>query len=192
MFGEYIPLGETFPALYRWVGMSGASPGMGPASFAVKGRKLCPNICFETMVPHVIGTQLRDLRKSREVADILINLTNDGWFWGSTILDMHFQAGIFRAIESRRPLVVAANTGITAWIDGSGRVLGQLPRRQPGVLMAGVELDGRESRYARWGDGPLTGLVIAGYGWLAWRGRKSARHQANPSQTPQFTKFNKC
>ena len=192
MFGEYIPLGETFPAFYQWAGMSGASPGAGPASFAVKGRKLCPNICFETMVPHVIGTQLRDLRKSREVADILINLTNDGWFWGSTILDMHFQAGIFRAIEARRPLVVAANTGITAWIDGSGRVLGQLPRRQPGVLMARVELDGRESWYASWGDWPLTGLVICGYGWLMWRRRQAARRSPQTTQTAQITKINEC
>ena len=56
---------------------------------------------------------------------MLVNLTNDAWYWGSSELDMHLACGVFRAVETRMPLVIAANGGISAWIDRTGRVLRQ-------------------------------------------------------------------
>ncbi len=50
--------------------------------------------------------------------DVLVNLTNDGWFWGSSILDLQLDCAVLRAVELRRPFLVAANTGFSAWIDG--------------------------------------------------------------------------
>ena len=50
---------------------------------------------------------------------MLVNLTNDGWFWGSSELDMHLACGVFRAVECRMPLLIAANTGFSAWIDAT-------------------------------------------------------------------------
>ena len=82
----------------------------------------------------------------------MATLTNDGWFWGSALLDLHLACGIYRAVENRRPMIIAANTGISAHIDECGRVLEQAPKRKSRVLVANVE--GRElsSLYTQFGD----------------------------------------
>ena len=91
-----------------------------------------PNICYETVIPHVIRRQVATLDDRSEPPDVLVNLTNDAWYWGSSELDMHLACGVFRAVETRRPLVIAANGGISAWIDQHGRVRAQSPRQQAG------------------------------------------------------------
>ncbi len=83
---------------------------------------------------------------------MLVNLTNDGWFWGSSELDMHLACGVFRAVEMRKPLLIAANTGFSAWIDSSGRILKQGPRRATDYIIANVAIDSRKSFYSLYGD----------------------------------------
>ena len=112
---------------------------------------------------------------------MLVNLTNDGWFWGSSELDMHLAAAIFRAIEVRTPLVIAANTGFSGWIDGSGRLLAKGPRRATATLRARVEPDGRPSPWLAWGSLPAWGCVAVAGGILSgvrWRDAKAARERA--------------
>jgi apolipoprotein N-acyltransferase len=153
MFGEYIPFAAAFPWLYRLTPMtSGLSSGDGPRIFAVGGLKLSPSICFESTVPHLIRSHLADLDRRGTPADLLVNVTNDGWFWGTSMLDLHFRCGVLRAVENRTPLIVAANTGISAWVDGNGVVRARGPRRQPRVLLAEARGDGRRSAYRQWGD----------------------------------------
>jgi apolipoprotein N-acyltransferase len=155
MFGEYIPFGDAIPLLYRITPMSGGlSVGDGPKVFEVAGLKMSPSICFESTVPHLIRRQLRQLGREGTPADVLVNVTNDGWFWGTAMLDLHFRCGIFRAVENRKPLIVAANTGISTWVDGRGLIRARGPRRQPQVLIAEVQADGRVSPYSRLGDWP--------------------------------------
>ena len=89
-----------------------------------------------------------------------MNLTNDGWFWGSSELDMHLACGVFRAVECRKPLLIAANTGFSAWIDGDGRILRQGPRRAADTLLAEVRLDRGRSWYLAHGDWPA-GICLA-------------------------------
>ncbi len=78
---------------------------------------------------------------------MLVNLTNDGWFWGSTELDLHLACAVFRAIECRKPFLIAANTGFSAAIDSDGRILRQGPRRDTDVIVETVGLDHRRSPY---------------------------------------------
>ena len=92
--------------------------------------RIAPNICYETVLSHVIRGQVNALTAEGREPDVLINLTNDGWFWGSSELDMHLACGVFRAVECRKPLLIAANTGFSAWIDGDGRI--DPPRPSPG------------------------------------------------------------
>ncbi|MFM8891424.1 MAG: apolipoprotein N-acyltransferase, partial [Planctomycetia bacterium] len=89
----------------------------------------------------------------------IVNLTNDGWFWGSSELDMHLTAAVFRAVEVRTPILVAANTGFSAAIDGSGRLLARGPRRATGTLRVRAAADGRQSPWLTWGSLPL-GLCV--------------------------------
>lgn len=167
MFGEYIPFGEVFPWIYRLSPLGGGlSRGTGPASFKVAGWQLAPSICFESTVPHLIRRHVQRLRSEGRTPDALVNVTDDGWFRGSGILDLQLAGGVFRAIENRRPFLVAANTGISAVIDGSGHILARGPRRATAVLTAEVPRDGRSCGYLWWGDfwscACLAGAIVVG------------------------------
>jgi len=155
MFGEYVPLGRWFPWLYALTPMSdGLTPGAGPVAMQVAGWRLSPSICFENTIPHLIRRQVNELSRAGQEPDLLVTVTNDGWFWGSSLLDLHLTCGVFRAVENRRPLLIAANTGLSAAIDATGRTGARGPRRAPAVLMAEVQGGGPLSGYRRWGDLP--------------------------------------
>ena len=152
-FGEFFPLGDLFPIIYQFAPIPGAlTRGTEPKSFAVQGLEVAPNICFESIVPHVIRRQVAELREEGKDPDVLVNITNDGWFWGSSLLDLHLTSNVFRAIECRKPMLVCANTGFSAHIDGNGQIVQQGPRREPHVLAASVIPDGRVSFYSKYGD----------------------------------------
>ena len=153
LFGEYVPLANYVPALYRLTPLTGGiEPGTNDRAFRVGNARLAASICFETVLPHVIRRQVRRLAERGEEPDVLVNLTNDGWFWGSSELDMHLVCGVFRAVECRKPLLIAANTGISAWIDADGRLVRRGPHRDQDVIIARPQLDNRQSWYARHGD----------------------------------------
>ena len=134
MFGEYVPFAQYFPWLQHLTPLPvSATPGDEPAGRSTLGGvRIAPNICYESVLPHVIRRQVNALAAEGKEPDILVNLTNDGWFWGSSELDMHLACGVFRAVECRKPLLIAANTGFSAWIDGDGRIREQGPRRATG------------------------------------------------------------
>ncbi len=156
MFGEYVPLAETFPVLYRITPLpAGLSAGAAPVAVEIAGYEVAPTICYETALPEAIRGLVRSLAARGRRPDVIVNLTNDGWFWGSSELDMHLAAAIFRAVEVRMPLVIAANTGFSAAIDGSGRLLDRGPRRQTATLRAAVRRDGRSSPWLAWGSVPV-------------------------------------
>jgi apolipoprotein N-acyltransferase len=161
MFGEYIPLADLFPFIYNFVPISDMSVGDGPRAFRVGQLTLAPSICFESTVPHLIRRHVVELTRHGTPPDILVNVTNDGWFFGSSILDHHLRCSVFRAIENRRPMIIAANTGFSAWIDGNGRIRAMGPRRAPAALVADVQPDGRTSPYHALGDWPASLCALA-------------------------------
>ncbi len=154
-FGEYILLGDIFPWVYRLTPMPhGLDSGENPAAFELAGVRMAPSICFESTVPHLIRWQIASLRQSGKSPDVLVNITNDGWFRGASILDFQLACAVFRAVENRLPVLVAANTGFSASIDADGRIVQQGPRRQGQVVYAEIHLDGRRSWYQSLGDLP--------------------------------------
>ena len=163
-FGEYVPFAEQLSWLVRLTPLStlgaGVTPGTEPAAFELDGFRIAPNICYESVMPHVIRRQVNALSQTGQEPDVLVNLTNDGWFWGSSELDMHLVCGVFRAVECRKPFLIAANTGFSAWIDADGRILAQGPRRRTGLILAEVYPDRRTSWYLAHGDLPA-GLCLA-------------------------------
>ena len=165
MFGEYIPLGHWFDWLYDLTPLSGGlSPGKRPVPFVYEDLVFCPSICFESTVPHLIRRQVVQLTREGHPPDVLINLTNDGWFWGSSELDLHLACGVFRAVENRLPLLIAANTGFSAWINANGQIVNQGPRRATGVILAQISNDPKTqslSMYCRYGDWFAGSCLIA-------------------------------
>ncbi len=162
LFGEYIPLADSFPWLHNLTPLPGSlDAGRQPTTFRLGQLRVAPNICYETVLPHVIRRQVKSLRDKGTEPDVLVNLTNDGWFWGSSELDMHLICGVFRAVECRKPLLIAANTGFSASIDGDGRILSQGPRRATGTILAEVGRDGRNSFYLWCGDWPSGICLLA-------------------------------
>jgi len=170
-FGEYVPLIQTFPwliALTPFRGtdhVPGLSFGREPRWFDMKGVRFATAICFEDSLPDVVRRFFAETRDGHP-PDILINISNDGWFQWSDELDMHLAVSVFRAVENRVPLARAVNTGISALIDGNGRIDAQLPKNTEGVLVGSVWLDDRVSMYTSWGDWPGQACLLISIGLL--------------------------
>ena len=176
LFGECVPLGERFPWLYRLTPLpAGLTPGRRPVAVDIAGWNVAPTICFESTLPGVVRSIVRELDVDGVRPDVIVNLTNDGWFWGSSELDMHLACGIFRAVEARTPFVIAANTGFSASIDGSGRLLARGPRRATEAIRSLVETDGRTSPFLVWGAAPTGGCLALVVFVIAerWRSHRS-------------------
>ncbi|MFM9960256.1 MAG: apolipoprotein N-acyltransferase [Planctomycetaceae bacterium] len=145
IFGEYVPLKESLPWLRAFSPLPadfGITAGAGPVAFAAGRWQVAPIICFEDTVPHLVRDIVRTfdltdshnaIKPERPRLDCLLNLTNDGWFHGSSELDQHLITSAFRAVECRTPVVRAVNTGISAVIDGDGVI------REPEVFIDGDE-----------------------------------------------------
>jgi apolipoprotein N-acyltransferase len=176
MFGEYTPLTDLFPWIYK-LGLTPLSgnmtPGKEPVAFELEFSpnispsqtqretiRIAPNICYESVLSHVIRGQINTLQEKGREPDLLINLSNDGWFWGSSELDMHFACGVFRAVECRKPFLIAANTGFSGSIDANGRVRSKGPRHAKDILLAEVQLDSRHSFYLQHGDWPAGSCLV--------------------------------
>jgi apolipoprotein N-acyltransferase len=179
MFGEYIPFADWFPFLYGMTPLTGGiQPGAGPVVVEVGGTLYAPNICYETAIPRVIRRQAATRLGGSAPPQVLVNLTNDAWYWGSSELDMHLACDVFRAVENRKPLLVAANGGISAWIDRLGRVRAQSPRQQADVILADFELyhDTAPTLYVKTGDwfaaACLTCCAVLAI--IGWRSRRVA------------------
>lgn len=163
-FGEYLPLSGTLPflgSLTPYRGDYGISAGAGPVTFEYRGVRYAPIICFEDTVPDVVRGAVRPRQSSSAAgrgADVILNLTNDGWFHGSSELDQHLITAAFRCVECRTPMVRAVNTGISALIDGDGviRARAQGPdgktKQVEAILVETVPLDRRASVYVTYGD----------------------------------------
>jgi apolipoprotein N-acyltransferase len=174
LFGEYMPFVEYAPWLAHFTPLTGsASPGEGPVAFELEYSgarasqprsrvRIAPSICYESVLSHMIRGQVNALAAEGHEPDLLVNITNDGWFWGSSALDLHLTCGVFRAVECRKPFLVAANTGLSAWIDSDGRIREQRPGRETGIIIAEPRLDEhRRSWYLEHGDW-FAGVCLAG------------------------------
>ena len=165
MFGEYIPFGRWFQ---KMMGMGIVVAGDSTEVLKCQKVNILPSICFESMVPHAIHQHFVEARTQKYVTpDIMINITNDGWFHGSSILDHHLACGTLAAVENRCPMLIAANTGLSAWIDANGVRKAISRRLEPSYLLAEPTRDTRH--YGLWrmiGDWPARGCAILTLGLI--------------------------
>lgn len=206
------PFGEVMPGISRWDWLerqllSLGAPGMSfdlsagerPVRFEVGALRIATPICFEATMPHVC----RELAFSggERRANVLINLTNDGWFGRSESGRRdHLRLARWRAAELATPVVRAANTGISCFIDARGRVYAPAPGAAPGsglrpaplgspvvsnafeetVLEARVEPGTGATLYARTGDALGWAVFAAGVAAAAFGLRRAKNPAANP------------
>lgn len=178
-FGEYVPFrnarvcGIDFHWLYRMLNrLSPFSGETGTYEYSLWPGENCTvftydhdgravrfgtPICYEDTMPYLSRRYVWDGGKRR--VDFLLNLSNDGWFLHSVELPQHLAICAFRAVENRVGIARAVNTGISGFIDPSGRISDVV--REPGRLygpgvvgyrIAPIQIDGRKSCYGRLGD----------------------------------------
>lgn len=167
MFGEYIPFAKKIPWLYKLTPLTGGIEASDkPVSFKFGRYRLGPNICFESCVPHLIRRQVYELRENSEDPDLLVNLTNDSWFDDSSELDLHMICSVFRAVEMRKPIVIAANGGFSASISPHGEIMACSGRMTGEYLITQPTLDSRTSLYICLGD-VFSGVCLAICGFIS-------------------------
>jgi apolipoprotein N-acyltransferase len=160
-FGEYLPLGEQFPELYEISRNSGRfSPGSTVLPLRLDGHGIATFICYEDIIPSFVRSIVR-----AGDTDLLVNITNDAWFGDSTEPWIHLALAQFRAIEHRRYLVRATNSGVSAFVDPVGRVQAHTGTFRAESLASEVAWLRATTGYELWGDIPwwLTTLVALGF-----------------------------
>jgi apolipoprotein N-acyltransferase len=167
-FGEYMPLSWLLPI---GPGLAAREADYSPGDeMTVMRMNGCPPfsvlICYEAIFPGLSRWALN------QGARLLINITNDGWFGATAAPYQHLQMARMRSVENRVWLVRCANTGISAIVDPSGRIVDQIPLNRQGILVQAVQSSkGIRTFYTRFGD-VFAWVCIAitmGVGLLAWK-----------------------
>jgi apolipoprotein N-acyltransferase len=157
-FGEYLPFQETlegigFEQLTRWRGGFSAGRNPRPVIHVPGLPRLSALICYEAIFPAAVV-------QGGERPDVLVNITNDGWFGNTTGPYQHFHQARVRAVEEGLPLVRVANNGISAVVDPNGRVLAELGLNARGVIDSILPAARTPPLYSQFGD------VIFMFCWL--------------------------
>ena len=147
-FGEYVPLGDYLTFLGKLTAQAG-NFSMGDKTFApltFNDHKTGVLICFEILFPSIASGFVKN------GADILITITNDAWFGKTSAALQHFSIAVFRAVESRRAIARAANTGISGFIDPRGKILDTTALFTDQTLTRRLPALKQISWYTRYGD----------------------------------------
>lgn len=132
-FGEYLPLVGKVPFLRPLVReVSSFTPGTRALPLPAAGTTVGLQVCYEVTYPWLVADEVR------RGAELLVTITNDGWYGDSAAPRQHLALAILRAAEARRFMVRAANTGISAIVDPEGRVVQRLGVNREGVVTGTV------------------------------------------------------
>ncbi len=136
-------------------------------------------ICYEAIFPQLIT------RFVRAGAQVLVNISDDGWYGNSSAGEEHFWMARFRAIENHRYLLRDTNNGITAIVDPYGRVVQRIRRNRFGILVGGFQYLTGETFYTKHGDvfaGVVTALGLLGVASSAVNGRRRRKAPVRKSE----------
>lgn len=155
-FGEYVPMKRFLPFVKKLTAGAGDfSEGAGPLPIIFSGGGMGMLICYEAIFPEIAAAEVRN------GATILVNITNDAWFGKTSAPYQHFGMSVLRAVENRTFLLRAANTGISAIIDPSGRVLNKTSIFEKAAFTGDVGLrQGGLTFYSSYGDVFAYGAMV--------------------------------
>ena len=155
-FGEFVPWPLGFLASKISTETGDFAAGKRVVVSPVDGHRIGAFICYESAFPNFV-------RKFADGgADVLFNISNDGWFGHSAARWQHLSMVRMRAAENRRWILRSTNDGITATIDSAGRMRGSLPLYVQATSYTGFNYDSDKTFYTRFGDWfPLLCATIA-------------------------------
>ena len=168
--GEYVPLGSVLTFVNKLVvGIGDFSPGERAVTLDTGSTKLGVQVCYEVIFPELARQYVH------AGARVLVAITNDAWFGRSSAPYQHLAISIFRAIETRTPLIRAANTGVTAIIDQNGHIRSMTGLFVEAYRIGEIQPGSGKSLYLTIGDTPawLCVVLTAGVALLAWFKRKN-------------------
>lgn len=172
-FGETVPGSAYVPWLRRTFQRGGGMlPGDAPRALELTSPAVRMAVlnCYEDTLPS-LGRRLAVALSPA----LLVNVTNDAWFYGTAEPELHARLGAMRAVELRTDLVRAVNYGVTSWIDATGAVRAAYAEQTPGTILVTPAIrDGSLTIYARLGDAPLFAVIAIMALFFAIRARRSA------------------
>ncbi|MEO8205075.1 MAG: apolipoprotein N-acyltransferase [Chthoniobacterales bacterium] len=152
-FGEYLPFRNSFPIFTPIAGdliPSDFTAGSEPVVFEMEKKpvRIGPLICFEDTIGEVARQPVR------HGAQLLITVTNDGWFPNTAEARQHLANAVFRCAETGLPMVRSSNTGVTCIIDRFGRVMTPLQEEHEGLLFETADIPVKPTLtfYTRYGE----------------------------------------
>jgi apolipoprotein N-acyltransferase len=185
-FGEYLPMQALFSRARALAAEAGEFvPGDRIVLHGVRGQRVACLVCYEAVFPELSAEAVE------AGADLLVNMTNDSWFGWTSGPRQHLMHSLLRAAETGRPLVRAANSGISVIVGADGRVVERLDLGRRGVIVADVRVGGRPAPGFRVGGWLAVGcatlsVVALGAAWLPWRSRRRRRTgRRTGSQNPR-------
>ncbi len=146
-FGEYVPLKKILFFIDKVVvGIGDYICGDYYYRAETPFGRFSTLICYEIIFPGLV-------RKFYvRGGDFIVNITNDAWFGKTTGPYQHFSMAAFRAVENRKPVVRAANTGVSGFIDSNGRILSKTNLFQRVIVTEDIKTDRTKSFYTKYGD----------------------------------------
>ena len=155
-FGEYTPYKQLFFFAGHLLDQLGFSPGTERRLFSADGHRFGVFICYES----IFGNEVREFALNG--AQVLVNLSDDGWYGDTSAPWEHLDMARMRAIENHRWLLRDTNTGLTASIDPEGRIVAKMPRHIRGAVEVPFAFLSGLTFYTRYGDwiGWLCAIVI--------------------------------
>ncbi len=147
-YGEYVPLRKILPFIKKLVvGVGDFMQGKEYTVTDIPGARISSPICYEIIFPGLVR------KFADKGANLFVTITNDAWFGRTSAPYQHFSMAVFRAVENRVPVIRAANTGISGFIDAKGRIQKKSGIFVEAVLTDDVTLESfKKSFYSRYGD----------------------------------------
>lgn len=166
-FGEYVPWGSVLSFAGKLTQeVSAFQPGTQRTVGQVSGGRFATLICYEAIFPN----EVREFVTGG--AELLVNISNDGWFGRSLGPDQHLAIAQVRAVEHRRWLLRATNNGHTVAVDPYGRIAARMETDKRGALDVPFAFRSDRTLYTRFGDWLARLSVAASLALLVWRGKK--------------------
>ncbi|HEV7405449.1 MAG TPA: apolipoprotein N-acyltransferase [Chthoniobacteraceae bacterium] len=185
-FGEYMPYRALMPAAINNLVSSDLKAGHEPGLFHLSDPHVAaaPLVCFED----TLGDLTR--RTCLAGAQVLVNLTNDGWFQKTAGAQQHLDNAVFRSVENRRPLIRSTNTGMTGFVDAAGRWTEWLVPFEEGVRVLDIQVPAAGSpttfytRHGDWFAYLSSGLSVLWLGVRIVRRRRGCAREGLRSPVP--------